>query len=113
MMDESEAITKASVSQNSGRKKSKNKKSFDFVKIKSPVRIKPLNLDTEENLDQTQEVFSKSKFTELAKDAMRDQTLYPPPMDVYVPKIIVAHDTVSFGLNMYFKKAHKFSMDPN
>jgi hypothetical protein len=42
-----------------------------------------------------------------------DETMYPPPLDVYVPKVTVAHDTVSYGLNMYFKKPHKFSMDPN
>ena len=33
-------------------------------------------------------------------------------MDVYVPKVTVLHESVSYGLNMYFKKAHKFSMNP-
>jgi len=41
------------------------------------------------------------------------EALYAPPLDVYKPRITVNHDTVSYGLNMYFKKPHKFSENPN
>ena len=40
------------------------------------------------------------------------ETLYAPPLDVYKPRVTVNHDTVSYGLNMYFKKPHKFSDNP-
>ena len=34
------------------------------------------------------------------------------PLDVYRPKVQVNHDWVNYGLNMCFKKLHKFSFDP-
>jgi hypothetical protein len=108
MMDESEAITKASFSENSGRKKTKKMKSFDFCKLKTSPSKKTINL----NMGETTEQKPNESTFETAIDVIKDLALYPPPMDVYVPKVTAAHDTVSFGLNMYFKKAHKFSMDP-
>ena len=37
------------------------------------------------------------------------ETMFAPPLDVYKPRVNINHDTVSYGLNMYFKKPHKFS----
>lgn len=40
-------------------------------------------------------------------------SLYPPPMDVYKPRVSTQqHDCLYYGLNMYFKKPHRFSEDP-
>lgn len=36
-----------------------------------------------------------------------------PPLDFYKPKVNVSHECISFGLNMYFKKPHAFSDDPD
>ena len=39
--------------------------------------------------------------------------LFPPPEDIYRTKVKKNEDfTVNYGLNMYFKKAHRFSEDP-
>jgi hypothetical protein len=38
---------------------------------------------------------------------------YPPPEDIYRSKVRVKHECVNYGLNMYFKKAHEFSGDPD
>ena len=107
-MEDLQISTSVSQSQNSNRKKSKKKKSFDYVKIRQKSNRQNLNI---EDTPVTEVI--KSTFSEIAGDTMRDSTMYPPPLDVYVPKVQVAHDAVSFGLNMYFKKPHKFSMDPN
>jgi hypothetical protein len=79
--------TKASVSQNSCRRKSKKKKSFDFVKMKQSTNRKNLNLVIDET-PQKMEMVEKSSFGELASATLHEQ-IYPPPMDVYVPKISV------------------------
>ena len=35
-------------------------------------------------------------------------------MEIFKPKVSIAHEQkVNFGLNMYFKKAHKFGFDPS
>ena len=46
------------------------------------------------------------------KQNMQNQNLYPPPLEVYKPKVSTTYEYVNFGLNMYFKKPHKFSLDP-
>ena len=107
-MEDLQISTSVSQSQNSSRKKNKKKKSFDYVKIRQKSNRQ--NIITEDTPEQPTKL---STFSEIAGDTMRDQGLYPPPLDVYVPKITVSHDAVSFGLNMYFKKPHKFSMDPS
>ena len=30
-------------------------------------------------------------------------------MDIYRPKIVVNHECINYGLNMYFKKPHRHS----
>lgn len=39
--------------------------------------------------------------------------LYPPPEDFYRSKVKVKHESVNYGLNMYFKKNHKWSDAPD
>ena len=40
--------------------------------------------------------------------------IVPQPLDLYKPKVsIPTHEKVNFGLNMYFKKVHKFGFGPN
>jgi len=40
--------------------------------------------------------------------------LYSLPMEIFKPKVSISHEQkVNFGLNMYFKKAHKFGFDPS
>lgn len=55
------------------------------------------------------------KVTKTIKNDPNDvkSALYPPPEDIYRPKLTVKHDCVNFGLNMYFKKYHEFSSDPD
>lgn len=55
------------------------------------------------------------KVTETIKNEQNDvkSAMVPPPEDIYRPKLTVKHDTVNFGLNMYFKKYHEFSTDPD
>ena len=55
-----------------------------------------------------------TKPTEIENKRTNDiNLLFPPPLDVYRPKINVNHECVSYGLNMYFKKPHKCSEDPD
>ena len=73
---------------------------------------------TDKNLDQdnfstaVKAVESKINLPDLLSVKERE-TLYVPPLDVYKPRVNINHDTVSYGLNMYFKKPHKFSQDPD
>ena len=73
---------------------------------------------TDKNLDQDnfstafKAVESKVNLPDLLSVKERE-TLYAPPLDVYKPRVNINHDTVSYGLNMYFKKPHKFSQDPD
>ena len=73
---------------------------------------------TDKNLDQdnfstaAKAVESKINLPDLLSVKERE-TLYAPPLDVYKPRVNINHDTVSYGLNMYFKKPHKFSQDPD
>ena len=73
---------------------------------------------TDKNLDQdnfstaVKAVESKINLPDLLSVKERE-TLYAPPLDVYKPRVNINHDTVSYGLNMYFKKPHKFSQDPD
>ena len=34
-------------------------------------------------------------------------------MDIYRPKIVVNHECINYGLNMYFKKPYKHSDNPD
>lgn len=48
------------------------------------------------------------------KSEKKDDAFYPPPEDIYRSKVSKKHEySVSYGLNMVFKKAHEFSGDPN
>ena len=38
--------------------------------------------------------------------------LFPPPEDFYRSKVKVKHESVNYGLNMYFKKNHMWSDSP-
>ena len=73
---------------------------------------------TDKNLDQdnfstaVKAVESKINLPDLLS-AKERETLYAPPLDVYKPRVNINHDVVSYGLNMYFKKPHKFSQDPD
>ena len=53
--------------------------------------------------------------TETIKNDQVDMksAMVPPAEDIYRPKLTVKHDSVNFGLNMYFKKYHEFSTDPD
>ena len=58
------------------------------------------------------------KVTETIKNDQNEanevkSAMVPPPEDIYRPKLTVKHDCVNFGLNMYFKKYHEFSSDPD
>lgn len=54
------------------------------------------------------------KEEKLTWEDKKHKELFGPPLPVYRPKIVVNHDdTVNFGLNMCFKKAHEFSEDPD
>ena len=70
------------------------------------------NLDKQNFSSAVQEVESKLNLPDLLSVKERE-SLYAPPLDVYKPRVNVNHDTVSYGLNMYFKKPHKFSSDPD
>ena len=47
------------------------------------------------------------------KSTLIEPPLYPPPEEIYRSKITVKHECVNYGLNMYFKKNHEFSQDPD
>ena len=52
-----------------------------------------------------------SRFVKIGMEAIDNR--YPPPMEIYRPKRVTKNDLVSYGLNMYFKKYHEFSADPD
>ena len=47
----------------------------------------------------------------LQKETVRELNL-PPALDVYKPRVTATDDCVNYGLNMYFKKPHKSSENP-
>lgn len=55
--------------------------------------------------------FKQEDLEMLQKEAANDLNL-PPALDVYKSKVSVVDDIVNYGLNMYFKKPHKASDDP-
>lgn len=60
-----------------------------------------------------QEIIEELKDPEQKKISL-DANLFPPPLDVYRPRVDPGkNDCVNYGLNMYFKKPHKFSEDPS
>lgn len=55
--------------------------------------------------------FKQEDLEALKNEAVNDLNL-PPALDVYKSKVSVVDDIVNYGLNMYFKKPHKASDDP-
>ena len=66
------------------------------------------NLEQENFSTAVKAVESKINLPDLLSVKERE-TMFAPPLDVYKPRVNINHDTVSYGLNMYFKKPHKFS----
>ena len=48
----------------------------------------------------------------MLEERKQNQQTQLPPLDFCKPKVNVSHECISYGLNMYFKKPHSFSDDP-
>ena len=64
----------------------------------------------EMNMMEIAELFKQK--ASLLEERKQNQQTQLPPLDFCKPKVNVSHECISYGLNMYFKKPHSFSDDP-
>ena len=80
-------------------------KNLDLIEKQIEIVKREENKQIEEKMKKEQKLTWEDK---------KHKELFGPPLPVYKPKIVVNHDdTVNFGLNMCFKKAHEFSDEPD
>lgn len=81
------------------------------LKVKKEESVEIPQEAEEMNMIEIAELFKQK--ASLLEEQKQNQQMQLPPLDFYKPKVNVSHECISYGLNMYFKKPHSFSEDPD